>query len=201
MSTPLATPAELGVYLGQDIATGDARATLLLQCAHDRCEMYVSPVPALAKGIELAVAGRAYTNVSSAHQMSLGSASVSFGSVNSTLAVGGLYLSKSEIRDLRRAAGRLGAGSVSMVPSDPPTSAPAILSATPDAATTGALVRIVGAGFNGSTAVTFGGVAAQFLVVADDVVHAVMPSGSAGSAPVVVTNAIGSSDPLPYTRG
>ena len=119
MSTPLATATELGVYLG--MAVDEARATLVLQLAHDKCEAYVSPVPELAKGVELAVAARAYNNVTSAHQMSMGSANVSFGAQNSTAGVGGLYLSRSEKADLRRLAGRSQAFDVSMIPPDPVT--------------------------------------------------------------------------------
>ena len=36
MSNPLATPDELGVYLGRTVDTD--RATLILQLAHDLCE-------------------------------------------------------------------------------------------------------------------------------------------------------------------
>lgn len=121
MSDPLATPADLGVYLGKDIAADDPRATLLLQLAHDRCETYVSPVPAAAKGIELSVAARAYTNATSAHQVGLGSGSVSFGAQNSTVGIGGLYVSSQEQHDLRRMAGRSGAFSVDLTPPDATT--------------------------------------------------------------------------------
>lgn len=120
MSTPLATPDELGVFLGKQIDPDDARATLILQLAHDRCESYVSPVPDAAKGIELAIAGRAYTNVTSAHQVSLGSGGVSFGAQNSQMGIGGLYVSGQEQRDLRRMAGRSGAYGVDLLQDWPP---------------------------------------------------------------------------------
>lgn len=113
MSTPLATPAELGVFLGESI--DQARATLILQLAHDLCEMVVSPVPPEAKGVEIAVAGRAYANVTSAHQMGMGAAQISFGAQNSTTGVGGLYLSRQDEKNLRRAAGRRGAFSVDLL--------------------------------------------------------------------------------------
>lgn len=124
MSTPLATPADLGVYLGKDIAADDPRATLLLQLAHDRCETYVSPVPAAAKGIELSVAARAYTNATNAHQVGLGSGGVSFGAQNSMTGIGGLYVSAQEQRDLRRMAGRSGAFSVDLLQNWPPPVTP-----------------------------------------------------------------------------
>jgi len=118
VSEPLSTPDDLGVYLG-DTSLDLERAWLLLQLAHDLCETVVSPVPEFGKGVELAVAARAYTNVTSAHQMSLGSASMSFGSQNSNTGIGGLYLSKSERSTLRRLAGRSGAFSVDMLPGTP----------------------------------------------------------------------------------
>lgn len=116
MSAPLATPDELGVYLGTTV--DDDRATLVLQLAHDRCELYVSPVPAAGKGIELSVAARLYNNASSAHQAGIGSAQVSYGAPNSSVGIGGLFLSKSEVRDLRRMAGRTGAFSVDLTSLD-----------------------------------------------------------------------------------
>lgn len=117
MSTPLATADELGVYLGID-GIDQPRAQMLLQLAHDRCESVVSPVPDAAKGVELAAAGRAYTNVSSARQAGIGSAQISFGAPNATFGIGGLYLSKTEIRDLRRMAGRTGAFSIDLLAVD-----------------------------------------------------------------------------------
>lgn len=121
MSTPLATPTELGVYLGQPLEVADERALLVLQLAHDLCESVVSPVPVLAQGVELAIAARAFNNVTSAHQMSMGSANVSFGAQNSTTGVGGLYISRSEKATLRRLAGRSAAFDLDMTPPDPVT--------------------------------------------------------------------------------
>lgn len=115
MSDPLSTAGDLGVYLG--IANIDQdRADFLLQLAHDRMEAIVSPVPDSARGIELAVAARAYNNATSAHQVGIGSAQVSFGSANSSTGIGGLYISKAERADLRRAAGRTGAFSIDLLP-------------------------------------------------------------------------------------
>lgn len=81
---------------------------------------------------------------------------------------------------------------------------PSLRSATPTAQTAGKLVTIVGSGFSGATAVKFGAVAATagtFTVVNDSQIIVTVPAGSAGSAPITVTNPIGESDPLPYTRG
>lgn len=200
MSNPLATPAELGTFLGVD-AIDSARAALLLQLAHDRCEMYVSPVPAAAKGVEMAVAGRAYTNVSSARQAGIGSAQVSYGAPNGTAGIGGLYISRTEIRDLRRLSGRTGAFSIDLLTVPPPTVAPTVSNVDPDAAVAGDLVRVVGYDFTGAVSVTFGGVSAEFAEVSDDILHAVVPAGGAGVVDVVVTNAVGASVAYSYTRG
>jgi hypothetical protein len=114
-SSPLATPDDLRVYLGLD-AIDDVRADLMLSLAHDLCGTVVDPVPAGAKGVELAVAARAYTNVTSAHQAGIGSAQLSFGSPNSNMGVGGLYLSQSDKKTLRLLAGRGAAFSVDTLP-------------------------------------------------------------------------------------
>lgn len=80
--------------------------------------------------------------------------------------------------------------------------APVVLSATPSAVAVGGLVRILGQGFTGTTLVKFGAVTATVRdILGDTAIEAVMPAGSAGSAPVTVTNATGVSNSLAYTRG
>jgi len=82
--------------------------------------------------------------------------------------------------------------------------APVVLSATPGGAAAGALVTITGQGFTGvvtTTGVKFGAVTAPVTAVhGDSVIVAVMPAGSAGAANVTVTNPVGVSNSLPYTR-
>jgi hypothetical protein len=82
---------------------------------------------------------------------------------------------------------------------------PAIATATPSGAATGALVTITGANFTGvvaTTGVKFGGVnATNWSVVSDSTIVATMPTGSAGSAAIVITNAAGASNSFAYTRG
>lgn len=81
---------------------------------------------------------------------------------------------------------------------------PALRSASPTGQTAGKQVTIIGSGFSGATAVKFGAVAAgagTFTVVNDSQIIVAVPAASAGSAPITVTNPIGESDPLPYTRG
>lgn len=85
------------------------------------------------------------------------------------------------------------------------TNVPVITSVSPTAAAVGSLVNIQGAYFTGtitSTGVKFGGVSATtWVVVSDSLIVAEVPAGSAGSAPVIVTNATGASNSFPYTRG
>ncbi|SOD72720.1 IPT/TIG domain-containing protein [Jatrophihabitans sp. GAS493] len=85
-----------------------------------------------------------------------------------------------------------------------PAKAPVVLSATLSGAAAGAQVTILGQFFTGvvpASGVKFGAVTATVTsVVSDGTIVAVMPAGSAGSAPVTVTNATGASNALPYTR-
>lgn len=104
MSDPIATPDDLATYLGGDVDT--ARATLVIRLAQDLCEGIVSPLPATAKAVVVDVAVRAYSNPQQLHDAALGTARLGFGATGSGTAIGGLYLSKSNRADLKRAAGR-----------------------------------------------------------------------------------------------
>lgn len=82
---------------------------------------------------------------------------------------------------------------------------PVLISASPSGVAAGGIVQIVGTGFIGTvptTGVKFAAVnATSWIVVSDNLIVAVMPAGSAGSAAITVTNAAGASNPtLPYTR-
>jgi IPT/TIG domain len=83
--------------------------------------------------------------------------------------------------------------------------APVITSATPSGIAAGGLVRLQGAYFTtpvATTGVKFGGVnATSWDFISDSLIEAVMPAGTAGSAPVIVTNSVGASNSFPYTRG
>lgn len=79
---------------------------------------------------------------------------------------------------------------------------PVITSASPGAVAVGGQVSIQGQGFTGASLVKFGAVSATvFSVLSDSLIVAVMPTGSAGSAPVTVTNPSGISAAFAYTRG
>lgn len=81
---------------------------------------------------------------------------------------------------------------------------PQAVSALPTAQSVGKILSIRGNLFTGTTAITIGGVsvaAGAFTVQSDNFITAVVPAGTAGSAPVVVTNAAGAGNSLAYTRG
>lgn len=80
--------------------------------------------------------------------------------------------------------------------------APVISTVTPDGAATGDLVTINGTGFSGATKVTIGGgsTSVEFVVMNPATIVAVMPSGSAGDVPVVVTTPGGASAQFTLTR-
>lgn len=81
------------------------------------------------------------------------------------------------------------------------TLAPAITSVTPGGQGSAKAVAITGSGFTGATAVTFGGTAAtSFSLVSDQLIIAVLPTGTAGAANVVVTTPTGSANAFAYTR-
>ena len=83
--------------------------------------------------------------------------------------------------------------------------APVITSATPTAQSVGKTVTINGSGFTGTIAtsgVKFNAVnASDWQIVSDNVIVAVMPTGSAGVGNIIVTNAVGASIAFAYTRG
>ena len=76
---------------------------------------------------------------------------------------------------------------------------PTISSFTPTTAGTGATVQIFGRGFEGATAVTFGGTGAtSFLVISDTEIQAVVAAGTTGS--VVVTTPDGTATKTGFTH-
>lgn len=82
------------------------------------------------------------------------------------------------------------------------TGVPVVVSAIPSAQTTGKSLLIKGVKFTGTTAASLGGTAAtNFTIVDDTTLLLTMPTGTAGSAPLVVTNATGASASFAYTRG
>jgi len=123
MTAPIAVPSDLGVYL-KDSAIDTVRATQSLLLAQDLCATIWSALDATALGTVLAVAGRQYTNVASATTVGLGSGHIGYGTTGPGMGVGGLYLSRSDIRTLRRLAGRSGAFSIDLLPDPYPPVTP-----------------------------------------------------------------------------
>lgn len=82
---------------------------------------------------------------------------------------------------------------------------PVIASASPSAVAVGGQVTITGNGFTGTvptSGVKFGATnATAWTVISDSLIVAIMPTGSAGAANIVVTNAAGPSTAFSYTRG
>lgn len=82
---------------------------------------------------------------------------------------------------------------------------PVVTAATPSAASVGTTITIKGTDFNGvtgATGVKVGGVnMTSYVVNSSTKITAVMPAGSAGSAPIIVTSPTGASNALAYTRG
>lgn len=81
---------------------------------------------------------------------------------------------------------------------------PTIVKASPTAQSVGKIITLTGSGFIGTTGITIGGVSVAtgaFTPENDNQLVFVVPAGSAGSAPIIVTNAIGASASFGYTRG
>ena len=130
---------------------------------------------------------------------------------NAPEAYSGLFLvdwqaSKTGVTDLEEITVTFTADGVISSITNPNTSAsaPVITSVTPSGAAAGALITITGAYFTGTVATTGvkvgGNNATNWTVLSDSTIVATVPSGTAGSAPIVVTNATGASNSFPYTR-
>lgn len=105
----IATTADLGTFLGLGGALDTARAQLLLDLVEADAGSITTPVPAGAKGVILTAAARAYANPAGASSEAVGSVSTTYG------AGGGMYLSRAELRTLRRLAG-IGGGAFTIDP-------------------------------------------------------------------------------------
>lgn len=103
------TAEDLGLFLGLPEIDGN-RADLLIEQATALALGLVSPLPDGASAVILAVAGRAYTNPTSASYQTIGPMSVQ------TTQPGGLYLSKADRAALKSMSGRGGAFTVDPTP-------------------------------------------------------------------------------------
>lgn len=114
MSSPIVTPDDLGTYLN-DSGINIDRASALIADAQSLCEDVVSPLPASAAVVVKRVAGRAYTSITSPRAAQAAAAGSPFGAVGT--GSGGVYLTKWDVKDLRRAAGTSAAFSIDQLPS------------------------------------------------------------------------------------
>lgn len=90
---------------------------------------------------------------------------------------------------------------IEKIPSPVVNSIATITTALPSAQAVGEVVTLVGTGFASATAITVGGVAAPlFDIVSDTKIYVTLPAGTAGSAPIIVTNPAGASVAKAYTR-
>ncbi|MFD2792585.1 phage tail tube protein [Promicromonospora vindobonensis] len=79
------------------------------------------------------------------------------------------------------------------------TDLPVIAGILPAGQTVGEQITISGQGFSGTTGVTIDTLPAEFTLVSDATIVAVIPATAAGAAPVVVTDANGPSVAVDYT--
>lgn len=80
------------------------------------------------------------------------------------------------------------------------TGAPILESATPSGLTVGDLIVVRGYNLDTAVSATIDGVAvAEIRPVDSNVIVLLIPAAVAGSAPIIVTNGVGASAPLPYT--
>lgn len=173
MSTPVATPTDLGTYL--NISSIDTnRATLILGMAQDLCETIVSPLPTTAKAVVLDVAARAFVNPQQLADAALGTAHLQYGAANGSV-IGGLYLSRTNKATLKALAGRGSAFTADVMPTG-----------------TNAVQTITVAATAGTFTLTFSGATTTPLAynaTATDVQAALETLGAIGSGNVQVTGA------------
>lgn len=118
---PIIDSADLATYLN-DSRIDTARANAMIGDAQALCETVVFPLPAAASVVVKRVAGRAYVSVTSPRQAQLADAGSPFGGTPGGM--GGVYLTQSDRRDLRSAAGGGGAFSIDVLPSAYATALP-----------------------------------------------------------------------------
>jgi hypothetical protein len=104
------TPADLQTYLGADSIDVN-RAQYLLTAVTTRLQGYVNPLPDGAYALAVEIAAQAY-----ARPLSIKSEAI--GPYNVTPGAGGIFITKSQIRDLRIMAGRGNAFTIDPTPVD-----------------------------------------------------------------------------------
>lgn len=122
MSDPLVSLTDFATYLNND-AIDETRAAFILELAQEKCETIVSPLPAAARSVILDVAERAYANPTTSggsNPAYYAEGEGPFSSSTPGFSGGGLFLTKTNKADLRRAAGGGTAFTIDMLPADLP---------------------------------------------------------------------------------
>jgi hypothetical protein len=114
MSDPVITPAILAVYLN-DPTIDVTRATQMIARAQALCESVISPLPDGAEVVVERVAGRAYVSTVTTRTAQLIAAGSQIG--GQPMGTGGVYLTRADRADLRRAAGGGTAFTINLLPS------------------------------------------------------------------------------------
>lgn len=110
MSDPALQPTDLGTYLGIP-AIDTVRATMIINQATALCLSVVNPLPTGANAVLLDVCSRAYLNPGNLDAQAASPFSATYGAVS-----GGLWLTRQNVRTLRRLAGQGGAFMIDTVP-------------------------------------------------------------------------------------
>jgi hypothetical protein len=113
MSSPLVTPADLGVYL-KDASIDTTRAADMIMDAQILCESVVSPLPTTASVVIKRVAGRAYVTTTVSRNGQAAAAGSPMGAAPG--GIGGVWLTAKDEVDLRRLAGSGSAFSIDPLP-------------------------------------------------------------------------------------
>lgn len=108
------TPDSLATYLG-DPEIDTARAQDFIDDATTLCTTVTNPLPSSADVVIKRVAGRAYVSVTSPRMSQMAAVGSPIGGMAGDL--GGVYLTRTDIRDLRRASGSSSAFSIDQLPS------------------------------------------------------------------------------------
>jgi hypothetical protein len=104
------TADDFATFLALD-SVDTARAEYLIELATALCESVVSPLPAGSDAVVLDVVARVYVNPTSVTQDTVGPSAVGYSPGS-----GGLHLTRSNLRTLRRLAGYGGAFTIDVMP-------------------------------------------------------------------------------------
>lgn len=116
MSDPVIDPSDLGVYLNDD-DIDTSRATAFIADAQALCESVVSPLPTGADVVVKRVAARAYVTVTQSRQLPVVVPGMGMEPSAAAGGLGGVWLSRADVADLRRLNGGGGAFTIDLLPS------------------------------------------------------------------------------------